>query len=68
MLTSDFCHVDMRNMHVPLPSIFEKTCNVTDANMHVTDVSMHVTDVADVNIHKMDVTYMFEGTTVCFYT
>jgi hypothetical protein len=33
---------------------------VADVYMHVADVYMHVTDV---NIQKMDVTYMFEGTT-----
>jgi len=36
-------------------------------NMHVTNVNMHVKDVTDDNIQKMDVTYMFEGTTCALH-
>ena len=44
-----------------------RTCMFKFLNMHVTNVNMHVTDVTDDNIQKMDVTYMFEGTTCALH-
>jgi len=59
-------HVTNVNMHVT--NVNMHVTDVTDVNMHVTNVSMHVTDVnTDVNIQKMDVTYMFEGTTCALH-
>ena len=54
-VTHVYMHVADVNMHVT-----HVYMHVTDVNMHVTHVYMHVTDV---NIQKMDVIYMFEGTT-----